>query len=215
MAQRLMNIISQQHTWHLILFFKEKHYFINNYITPPISTSGKKHASPGLFVHSLISRFRGQLTRLLFNLGAIKILVTNVGPIRCIPNQRDTNPAVGDYCVTLPNQLAQLFNNQLKGLIAELTSYLEGSMFVYAYVYHILGDILNNYIAYDMLLISLISFENPSFSCCYIGGVIPCGPTSNVCWDRSKYVFWDPYHPSDAVNVIISKRLLDGDYKLY
>ncbi|KAK7246256.1 hypothetical protein RIF29_41118 [Crotalaria pallida] len=182
--------------------------FINNYLTPPpLSTSEQNSASPELFVNTMISKFRGQLTR-LFNLGARKIIVTNVGPIGCIPNQRDTNPGAGDYCVTLPNQLAQLFNNQLKGLIAELTSAMKGSMFVYADVYHILEDILNNYIAYD--------FENPSSSCCYMagrfGGLIPCGPTSNVCYDRSKYVFWDPYHPTDAANVIIAKRLLDGDH---
>ncbi|CAL0330202.1 unnamed protein product [Lupinus luteus] len=35
--------------------------------------------------------------------------------------------------------------------------------------------------------------------------------TSKVCWNRSKYVFWDPHHPSDAANVIIAKCLLDGD----
>lgn len=86
----------------------------------------------------------------LFNLGARKIVVTNVGPIGCIPSQRDTNPSAGDYCVSLPNQLAQLYNNQLKSLIADLSSNLKGSMFVYADVYHILEDMLNNYIVYGM-----------------------------------------------------------------
>lgn len=57
-------------------------------------------------------------------------------------------------------------------------------------------------------------FDNAVSACCHVagrfGGLIPCGPTSRLCWDRSKYVFWDPYHPSDAANVIIAKRLLDG-----
>lgn len=57
-------------------------------------------------------------------------------------------------------------------------------------------------------------FDNAFSACCHVagrfGGLIPCGPTSRLCWDRSKYVFWDPYHPSDAANVIIAKRLLDG-----
>ncbi|KAJ1380581.1 SGNH hydrolase superfamily [Sesbania bispinosa] len=180
--------------------------FINNYLTPAVSMNEQKFDSPELFVTILMSRLREQFTR-LYNLGARKIVVTNVGPIGCIPSQRDINPAAGDSCVTFPNLLAQLFNNQLKGLIAELSSNLNGSMFVYADVYHILEDILNNYTAYG--------FENPSSSCCYMagrfGGLIPCGPTSRVCWDRSKYVFWDPYHPTDAANVIIAKRLLDGD----
>lgn len=64
-------------------------------------------------------------------------------------------------------------------------------------------------------VICFAGFENANASCCYVaghfGGLIPCGPPSKVCFDRSKYLFWDPYHPSDAANVIIAKRLLDGD----
>lgn len=58
-------------------------------------------------------------------------------------------------------------------------------------------------------------FENAKCACCNVagrfGGLIPCGPRSKVCGIRSKYVFWDPYHPSEASNNIIAKRLLDGD----
>ncbi|KAK7303673.1 hypothetical protein RJT34_14586 [Clitoria ternatea] len=175
--------------------------FINNYLTPAVSIYEQNSASPEIYVTTLMSRLRQQLT-------VIEIIVTNVGPLGCIPSQRDTNPAAGDSCVSFPNQLAQLFNYHLKDLIAELSSNLKDSMFVYADVYRILDDILNNYVAYG--------FENPSSSCCHLagrfGGLIPCGPTSTVCWDRSKYVFWDPWHPTDAANAIIAKRLLDGDH---
>lgn len=40
---------------------------------------------------------------------------------------------------------------------------------------------------------------------------MPCRPGSSMCSDRDKYVFWDPYHPSEAANLIIADRLLDGD----
>ncbi|KAI4344775.1 hypothetical protein L6164_011965 [Bauhinia variegata] len=180
--------------------------FINNYLTTTISDSEEKLATPELFVATLISRLRVQLTR-QFNMGARKFVVANVGPIGCIPNQRETSPGAGDGCVIFPNQLAQLFNAQLKSLILELRTNLQGSVFVYADVYQILADILQNYVSYG--------FENRSSSCCHVagrfGGLIPCGPTSRVCRDRSKFVFWDPYHPTDAANVIIAKRLLDGD----
>ncbi|CAI8610760.1 unnamed protein product [Vicia faba] len=179
--------------------------FINNYLAPNVAYFMYKSYSPEIFVTTLISKLQTQLTR-LFNLGARKIVVVNVGPIGCIPNQRDANLAEGDSCVTFPNQLANLFNTQLKTLVSELNSNLAGSRFVYADIYHILEDILINYAAFG--------FENPSSACCNMagkfGGLIPCGPTSKVCWDRSKYVFWDPYHPSDAANVAIAKRLLDG-----
>lgn len=179
--------------------------FINNFLTPTLTSSDQILATPELFVTTMITKLRAQLTR-LFNLGARKFVVANVGPIGCIPSQRDANPGAGDGCVAFPNQLAQLFNSQLKVLVAELNSNLEGSVFAYADVYQILEDILQNSEA--------LGFDNPSSACCRVagrfGGLIPCGPTSRVCWDRSKYVFWDPYHPSDAANVIIAKHLLDG-----
>lgn len=78
-------------------------------------------------------------------MGARKVVVANVGPIGCIPYMRDFYPDAGDKCVTFPNQLAQLFNTQLKCLIEELRTNLEGSLFVYADAYHIMEDILMNY----------------------------------------------------------------------
>lgn len=180
--------------------------FINNYLTPILSAAEQKLVSPQTFVGTMISRFRLQLTR-LYSLGARRIIVANVGPIGCIPYQRDTTPGVGDDCASLPNQMAQLFNTRLKSLVAELSTSLEGSKFVYADVYSIVDDIIQNYESFG--------FENANSSCCYIagrfGGLIPCGPPSKVCSDRSKYVFWDPYHPSDAANEIMATRLLGGD----
>ena len=61
----------------------------------------------------------------------------------------------------------------------------------------------------------LTGFENANSACCYLagrfGGLIPCGPHSKICSDRSKHVFWDPYHPSEATNLLTARRLLDGD----
>ncbi|XP_050129782.1 GDSL esterase/lipase At4g16230-like [Malus sylvestris] len=180
--------------------------FINNYLTPVISAPEQKFIPPETFVGILISRYRLQLRR-LYNLGARKILVTNVGPIGCIPYERDTNLDAGDSCVEKPNQLAQLFNPELKSLLTELNANLEGSKFVYADVYGIVNDITRNHISFG--------FVNANSACCHVagrfGGLIPCGPPSKVCRERSKYVFWDPYHPSDAANVIIARRLLYGD----
>ncbi|GAB4850753.1 hypothetical protein Ancab_030053 [Ancistrocladus abbreviatus] len=179
--------------------------FINNYLTPVTSTVERKLVSPEMFVEAMISRFRLQLTR-LYDLGARKIVVANVGPIGCIPYQMDTNPSAGDNCVTFPNQLAQLFNLQLRSLLQELNSGLEESKFLYADVYRIVNEIIVNHQSYG--------FESADSACCFVagrhGGLVPCGPSSKVCSDRSKYVFWDPYHPSDASNVIIANRLMDG-----
>lgn len=81
-------------------------------------------------------------------MGARKIVIVNVGPIGCIPYQREINPSEGENCVALPNQLAVMFNSQLRGLVTELSANLKGSKFIYADVYHIVDDIIQNYISY-------------------------------------------------------------------
>lgn len=68
-----------------------------------------------------------------------------------------------------------------------------------------------------------LGFVNAKQPCC--GGFFPpfiCYKDQNqnqnrsfsspsLCDDRSKYVFWDAYHPTEAANIIIAKELLDGD----
>ncbi|PIA50948.1 hypothetical protein AQUCO_01100044v1 [Aquilegia coerulea] len=181
--------------------------FINNYLS---SDHERKLVSPEAFVDAMIYRYRIQLTR-LYTLGARKIVLANVGPIGCIPYSRDMNPFAGDDCIAFPNQLASLFNTRLKPLVRELNAKLKGSLFVYADVNRIVLDIIQNFRFYG--------FENPTSACCRaasitiggrFGGKVPCLPTNKVCPDRSKYVFWDAFHPSEAANMIIARRLLDG-----
>ena len=86
--------------------------------------------------------------------------MVNVGPIGCIPSQRDANPAVGDKCVAFPNQLAELFNKKLQGLINEMNSNLNGSMFAFPQ--------LQVYMSYrDNLFLKKVPivYQNPTWLC--------------------------------------------------
>ncbi|CAN8324738.1 unnamed protein product [Cochlearia groenlandica] len=179
---------------------------INNYFTPVVSTIQRKVVPPEVFVDTMISRFRLQLTR-LYQLGARKIVVINIGPVGCIPFSRESDPTAGEECSVEPNEVAKMYNIRLKSVVDDLNANLEGSRFVYADVFRIVDDILQNYASYG--------FESEKIPCCSlvgkVGGLIPCGPSSKVCTDRSKFVFWDPYHPTEAANFIIARRLLSGD----
>lgn len=97
----------------------------------------------------------------LFNLGARKIVVPNVGPMGCMPYMRDINRLSGDECAEFPNQLAQLFNTQLKSLIEELRTNLVGSLILYADAYHITQDMIKNYQKYG----NINNFRLPRFFC--------------------------------------------------
>ncbi|KAK4796506.1 hypothetical protein SAY86_028832 [Trapa natans] len=178
---------------------------INNYLLPVVSAVEQVLVSPEVFIDSMISSYMLQLTR-LYDMGARKILVVNMGPIGCIPFERDTDSASGNSCADRPNQMARMFNVRLEDLVSQLRSTLQGSIIVYADVYRTVVDVIENYASYG--------FDNANSSCCSItgnhGGLLPCGPPSVVCSDRSKYIFWDSYHPSDAANSVIAKRLMDG-----
>ncbi|KAL5996473.1 hypothetical protein ACLOJK_026553 [Asimina triloba] len=154
---------------------------INNYLFPKLPL-GEGNVAPEVFIESMITKYRVQLTR-PYSLDARKIIVVNVGPIGCIPYLRDTSPSTAENCIHFPNQLATSFNTKLKSLVAELNSNLEGVVFVYADIYSIVSDIVENYSSYG--------FECFSSACCAaagrFGGLIPCSPSSKVYPDRSKY----------------------------
>ncbi|XWS18704.1 hypothetical protein CRYUN_Cryun32bG0067700 [Craigia yunnanensis] len=116
-----------------------------------------------------------------------------------------------DNCVSSSNDLAKSYNSRLKSLLQELTTNLSGSTFIYVDYYAITEDILHNYRSYG--------FENADSACCRVierrGGLIPCGSLSRVCPDRTKYVFWDPFHPTESANLIAAKHALDGGLKYF
>ncbi|XP_021752378.1 GDSL esterase/lipase At4g16230-like [Chenopodium quinoa] len=128
--------------------------FIANYLLPVI-IRGHILMQPDAFIDTMISKFRLQLTR-LYNMGARKILVTNVPQIGCTPFERRINLCSGNQCAAYPNQLAQLYNVQLKSLLTELNSNLKGSKFLYGDAYGIFTDFVYNYRSYGMFFDSYI-----------------------------------------------------------
>ncbi|KAL1809872.1 hypothetical protein ACET3Z_026862 [Daucus carota] len=182
--------------------------FLNNYLLPVLSIGARVSETPDAFIDDLLNQLKGQLTR-LYKLDARKFILGNVGPLGCIPYQKTINQLSENQCVELPNKLALQYNAKLKDLVAQLNDNLPGATFVHANVYDLVMEVITNYAKYG--------FTTASRACCGNGGqfagIIPCGPTSSMCTDRDKHVFWDPYHPSEAANIIIAKQLLDGDAK--
>ncbi|KAK8717521.1 hypothetical protein V6N13_044787 [Hibiscus sabdariffa] len=181
--------------------------FLNNYLLPLVSTGTRISENPDAYIDDMIDHLRNQLTR-LYQLDARKFVVANVGPIGCIPYQKSINKLKENQCVDLANKLAMQYNRQLKNLLTELNGKLQGAMFVHANVYDLVMEIITNYAKYG--------FTTAGTACCGAGtggqfaGIIPCTPTSSLCEDRDKHVFWDSYHPSEAANLIIARQLVSG-----
>ncbi|KAE8710333.1 putative GDSL-like Lipase/Acylhydrolase superfamily protein [Hibiscus syriacus] len=67
---------------------------------------------------------------------------------------------------------------------------------------------------FAVLGVSKAGIENIDYACCEVigrhGGLIPCTEMSRVCSDRTKYLFWDPFHPTESAILIATKYMLDG-----
>ncbi|MBA0807691.1 hypothetical protein Gohar_023481 [Gossypium harknessii] len=158
------------------------------------------------YLDNMISKFKSQLMR-VYNLDARKIAVTSAAPLGCIPFERDKFSI--DDCVPHVNELAKLYNVRLKILLSELTKHLAGSIFIYMNSYTMLEDVLQNYKSYG--------FTNADSACCRVygkhGGKLPCIFFARVCPNRTQYVFWDAYHPTEKTNFILAKHALDGSHQ--
>ncbi|MBA0563983.1 hypothetical protein Golob_008942 [Gossypium lobatum] len=180
-----------------------------NYIQPSIPFLRHDKVSPSTFLDFMISNLTLQLER-LHEMGARKFIVVGVGPLGCIPFVRALKLLGSGQCSSAVNTLIQAYNHRLKELLSRLNQEMgPETIFVFANSYDVFMDIIANYHQYGL--------ENANDPCC--GGYFPpfvCfksgdANTSALCDDRSKYVFWDAYHPTEAANLIIAKQLVDGD----
>lgn len=79
----------------------------------------------------------------MYELGARKIVVFEIGPIGCIPAISRTHEHTGE-CMEEANQMALYFNEKLSAMLKNLTSSLPGSTFVLGQSYSIASDIYKN-----------------------------------------------------------------------
>ncbi|KGN63674.1 GDSL esterase/lipase At1g74460 [Cucumis sativus] len=187
-------------------FFEEARYvvalgsndFINNYLMPVYADSWKYNDQT--FVTYLMETLRDQL-KLLYGMGARQLMVFGLGPMGCIPLQRVLSTS-GD-CQERTNNLALSFNKAGSKLLDGLATRLPNATYKFGDAYDVVADVISNPTKYG--------FNNSDSPCCSFGRIRPaltCIPASVLCKDRSKYVFWDEYHPSDKANELIANELI-------
>ncbi|KAJ4799787.1 GDSL esterase/lipase [Rhynchospora pubera] len=178
---------------------------ILNYLQPSIPFFQGEKVVPSVLKESMLSNLTSHLKR-LHELGARKFVVVDVGPLGCIPYVRALQIIPNGKCSSAANKLIRAYNEKLRQRIYQLNQEMgPASAFVYANSFDIVMQVLSNYSQYGF-----VNAENP---CC--GASFPpflCFNSSSIlCADRSKYVFWDAYHPTEAMNNIIASKFLDGD----
>ncbi|MCL7029550.1 hypothetical protein MKW94_010412 [Papaver nudicaule] len=174
--------------------------YLNNYLLPNYPTSRQYNTQQ--YATFLVQQYTRQLTT-LYNLGARRFIISGVGSLGCIPSilaQSD-----GEGCSDSVNQLIIPFNTNVKAMMNKLNANLPGAKFIYLDIYKMFQNILTNPRVYG--------FTEVNKGCCGIGrnkGQITCLPFQTPCANRKQYVFWDAFHPTEAVNIILGKLAFSG-----
>ncbi|KAL4554806.1 hypothetical protein LXL04_037412 [Taraxacum kok-saghyz] len=158
--------------------------------------------TPQQFVDLMVSTYKG-LLKMLYGLGARKVMVTGVGAIGCCPIQRKSNKTGG--CNTGLNYWSTKYNDGLKLMLQDMQ--LQSSGLKYAY-FDIYGAMTNLFL--EPQTYGLTEIKK---ACCGLGNLYadaPCIPLSSYCLSRKSHVFWDLYHPTEAVSSIFSDILYSG-----
>ncbi|KAK6923645.1 GDSL lipase/esterase [Dillenia turbinata] len=138
--------------------------------------------------------------------GLRKFLLAGIGPLGCIPSQLATGLAPPGECVGFTNDYVSMFNVQLWSMVDRLNANSSsGAIYVYGNTFGAFYDIINNPGTYG--------FSVADRGCCGIGrnkGQITCLPFSIPCLNRDQYVFWDAFHPTQAVNKILAQTAYSG-----
>ncbi|XP_043703870.1 GDSL esterase/lipase At1g74460 [Telopea speciosissima] len=172
--------------------------FINNYLMPTYRDSWT-YTDDG-FINYLMTTLDQQL-KLLHSLGARQLIVFGLAPMGCIPLQRVLS--LTGNCQVKTNNLAIKFNTAATKLIENLSGNLPNATFKFGNAYDVVAEVINNP--------QKFGFNNSDSPCCSFGRIRPaltCIPASTLCPDRSKYVFWDEYHPSDRANEMMADEII-------
>ncbi|PIA43945.1 hypothetical protein AQUCO_01800180v1 [Aquilegia coerulea] len=159
---------------------------------------------PPQFWDSVLVAYSNQLKK-LYSYGARKFLVTGLSPLGCIPYVIASFSQDPNQCYEHHNGIAVQYSLKIKSMVQQLNQDLPGGYVLYWDVYPHARQIIDNPSQYG--------FKYSHCACCGAGpsnALFLCVPGSILCLDRSEYVFWDLFHPSDATNKITARQAYDG-----
>ncbi|KAL2347951.1 hypothetical protein Fmac_001951 [Flemingia macrophylla] len=165
---------------------------------------------PWHFNHFLASSLRQEIkpdmlssmTQNLYNLDVRKMVITGLAPIGCAPHYLSQYGSQNGECVEQINDMAVEFNFLTRYMVQNLDAELPDANIIFCDVFEGSMDILKNHERYG--------FNVTSDACCGFGnykGWIMCISSEMACSNASNHIWWDQFHPTDAVNAILSDNI--------
>ncbi|CAK9152562.1 unnamed protein product [Ilex paraguariensis] len=201
---RLEAAIGKKRTKHLIknaLFFVSAgtNDFVVNYFTVPIRRKSYNLPTYMAFLLQQVQLFMQGL----WDEGARRIGMAGLPPMGCLPIVITINAISRRGCIDFFSAVAREYNimllNELSAMQFRLANI--GARIAYMDIYGPLADMTQGH---------KFGFAEVSSGCCGTGlleTAFLCNPTSFVCPDASKYVFFDSIHPTEKTYSIIFQSL--------
>ncbi|KAF5182317.1 GDSL esterase/lipase [Thalictrum thalictroides] len=169
-------------------------------------------------IPDMIQQYSAAIQR-LYQQGARRFWIHNVGPLGCIPITRLSAGGSQSLdqagCIKSHNDIVSQFNQQLKNLIYQLRGQLQDASLVYVDIYsakyQLISDAKNQ--GFD---------ADPFKICCGVhdqNNHVMCGKTQNIngkdvfagaCQNPSMYISWDGVHFSEKANQWIANSIISG-----
>ncbi|XP_021739368.1 GDSL esterase/lipase 7-like [Chenopodium quinoa] len=191
--------LSQYMAKSIFIFSVGNNDYINTYFGP---FKTRKQYNPQQFAQLLVDTLSLKLQK-LYNFGARKIVVFELGPIGCIPSIVRSSKLNGK-CDENKNEIVNMFNTKLALLLKNLTSTLQDSHFIIGKAHGLGYDAVINPSKYG-----LSDSSNP---CCkaWGNGTFSCIPVEAPCSSPDENYFWDGYHLTQATYSVIASQCISG-----
>lgn len=164
--------------------------------------SGSAVPSPEQVVDALIQSLTGQLQR-LYDLGARRLLFLGTGPLGCTPSLRELSAAKD--CSAVANDASARYNAAAAALLRDMAARHRDMRYAFFDASAALLRYIDRPAAYG--------FAEARAACCGLGDMnakIGCTPLSFYCSNRTSYIFWDFYHPTETTARMLTTTAFDG-----
>ncbi|KAF7828128.1 GDSL esterase/lipase [Senna tora] len=141
----------------------------------------------------------------LYNVNVRRVVVMGLAPIGCAPHYLWEYGSENGECIEQINDMVMEFNFLMRYMVERLSEELADFSIIFCDVLESSMDILKNHERYG--------FNVTTDACCGLGkynGWIMCLSPDMACTNASNHIWWDQFHPTDAVNSILADNVWDG-----
>ncbi|KAL9691410.1 hypothetical protein QQ045_011832 [Rhodiola kirilowii] len=134
-----------------------------------------------------------------------KIVLMGLAPLGCAPHYLWQYRSRDGECVESINNMIMEFNYIMRFMVEELVTNFPDLKIIFCDAFEGSMDIIKNHERYGFIF--------TTEACCGLGsyrGWIMCIAPEMACHNASTHIWWDQFHPTDAVNAILADNVWSG-----